>query len=91
MGTVTNEMLQKDNGKHKKKGNNEWKDKGGIKTETVGQNIAEKAAEMVWTCKNGREKKTQINNGGKNRSRGAKDDWDFRISDLVKNPNGADI
>ena len=22
---------------------------------------------------------------------GAKDDWDFRISDLVKNPDGTDI
>ena len=24
-------------------------------------------------------------------NRGAKGDWDFRISDLVKNPNGIDI
>ena len=22
---------------------------------------------------------------------GAKDDWDFRISDLVKNPDGTDV
>ena len=25
------------------------------------------------------------------RSKGAKGDWDFRISDLVKNPYGTDI
>ena len=25
------------------------------------------------------------------RDRGAKGDWDFRISDLVKNPDGTDI
>ena len=55
-------MLQKDIGKDKKR-----EDKGSIKTEIGGQNIAEKAAEMVWTCgKNGLEKKTQTNNGGKN-------------------------
>ena len=53
-----NEMLQKDNGKDKKR-----KDKGSIKTEICGQNIAENAAEMVWTCgKNGLEKKTETNN-----------------------------
>ena len=23
--------------------------------------------------------------------KGAKDDWDFRISDLVKNPDGTDV
>ena len=51
-------MLQKDNGEDKKEG---------IKTEIGGRNIAEQAAEMVWTCvKNGREKKTQTNNRGKN-------------------------
>ena len=30
-------------------------------------------------------------NFGAYTSSGAKDDWDFRISDLVKNPGGIDI
>ena len=49
-----NKMLQKDKGKDNKRQNKERNDKRGIKTEIGRQNMAEKTAEMVWTCgKNG--------------------------------------
>ena len=44
---------------------------------------------MAGLCKDGNEPLGSLK--ANNIKLGAKGDWDFRISDLVKNPDGTDI